>query len=221
VASVSVANTLAELSEGIGADWHEIAPALRLDRRIGAYAYLAPGLGIAGGNLERDLATVIRLADERGTDAGVIEAFVRNSRRRRDWVLQVLERHVFPGRPDPLIAILGLAYKVDTHSTKNSPALALIRALPGRRLKVHDPVVREADGLRSEASALDAIAGADVLAVMTPWSEYRALDPAAVCERLAGRWVIDPYGVFDARVMSGLGVDYATLGRPIEGGQDR
>ena len=60
VASVSVANTLADLSERIGADWNEIVPALRLDRRIGAYSYLAPGLGIAGGNLERDLATVLR-----------------------------------------------------------------------------------------------------------------------------------------------------------------
>ena len=70
VSSISVANTLAELCEGIGADWSEIVPALKLDRRIGAYAYLAPGLGIAGGNLERDLATVVRLADGIGSDAG-------------------------------------------------------------------------------------------------------------------------------------------------------
>src|SRR5262249_61279085 len=62
VASVTVANTLAQVCEKIGADWGEIAPALKLDRRIGAYAYLAPGLGIAGGNLERDLATVQRLS---------------------------------------------------------------------------------------------------------------------------------------------------------------
>lgn len=215
VASVSVANTLAELSENIGADWHEIAPALKLDRRVGPYAYLAPGLGIAGGNLERDLATVIRLAGEWGSDPGVIEAFVRNSRRRRDWALRVLERHVFPRNPDPLIALLGLAYKQDTHSTKNSPGLALARALAGRRLRVHDPAVHEADGLRAEETALAAIEGADVLVVMTPWDEYKALDPAAVKARLAGNWVIDPYGVFDAHMMADLGVNYATLGRPI------
>ena len=62
VSSISVANTLAEVCEGIGADWSEIVPALKLDRRIGAYSYLAPGLGIAGGNLERDLATIVRLS---------------------------------------------------------------------------------------------------------------------------------------------------------------
>jgi UDPglucose 6-dehydrogenase len=61
VASVTVGNTLAELCERLGADWSEIAPALKLDRRIGAHAYLAPGLGISGGNLERDLATVEQL----------------------------------------------------------------------------------------------------------------------------------------------------------------
>ena len=83
VSSISVANTLAELCEGIGADWSEIVPALKLDRRIGAYAYLAPGLGIAGGNLERDLATVVRLADGIGSDAGVVKAWVANSRHRK------------------------------------------------------------------------------------------------------------------------------------------
>ena len=55
VSTVTTTNTLAEICEAIGADWNEIVPALRLDRRIGPYAYLQPGLGIAGGNLERDL----------------------------------------------------------------------------------------------------------------------------------------------------------------------
>jgi len=76
VASVTVANVLAELSESIGADWAEIVPALRLDRRIGPYSYLSPGLGIAGGNLERDLRTVLNLAEDRGTDVGVVSAWI-------------------------------------------------------------------------------------------------------------------------------------------------
>jgi len=68
VASITTANMLAELCENIGADWAEIAPALKLDARIGPKSYLTPGLGIAGGNLERDLATVLRLADAHGAD---------------------------------------------------------------------------------------------------------------------------------------------------------
>ena len=84
VASVSTANTLAELCEKIGADWSEIVPALKLDRRIGKYSYLSPGLGISGGNLERDLATVCRFGDQYGTDVGVVRAWIKNSQYRSE-----------------------------------------------------------------------------------------------------------------------------------------
>lgn len=114
VASISVANTMAELCENLGAVWGEIVPALKLDRRIGEYSYLAPGLGIAGGNLERDLATVIRLAAEHGADAGVVEAWVRNSRHRRDWAARKIRETVLSRWPSPVLAVWGLAYKEKT-----------------------------------------------------------------------------------------------------------
>ena len=141
VASVTVANTLAGLSERIGADWSEIMPALKLDARIGRHAYLAPGLGLAGGNLERDLATITRLAAATGCEASVIAACIANSDHRRDWALRVLHSEVLSHSRDALIGILGLAYKENTHSTKNSPSLALISALAAWRLKLYDPVV--------------------------------------------------------------------------------
>src|SRR5580658_1321609 len=176
VASVSVANTLAELSEGIGADWSEIAPALKLDRRIGTFAYLSPGLGLAGGNLERDLATVMRLSRETGSDAGVVDAFLRNSRHRRDWVLRLLHGEVFASRPQALLGILGLAYKENTHSTKNSPALALIEHLGPWRLRLYDPVVPATAARHrratAAASALEAASAVDALVIMTPWPAF-------------------------------------------------
>src|SRR5204863_6387465 len=111
VASISVANTMAELCEKIGADWSEIVPALKLDRRIGAHAYLSPGLGLAGGNLERDLATVTTLAQEFGTEAGTVRAFVENSRHRKDWALRTLHKALLAKTPGAMVGILGLAYK--------------------------------------------------------------------------------------------------------------
>ena len=89
-----MANTLAELSERIGADWGEIAPSLKLDKRIGRHSYLSPGLGLAGGNLERDLATVLRMSEATGTEAGLIRAFVYNSQHRRHWALRTLHEQV-------------------------------------------------------------------------------------------------------------------------------
>ena len=217
VASVSVANTLAEVSEAIGADWSEIVPALKLDKRIGGYAYLSPGLGIAGGNLERDLATVCQLADERGTDAGVVRAWIANSRHRRDWPLGVLHRELLSKQDDPLIAVLGLAYKQDTHSTKNSPSLALLERLGAFRVRVFDPVVPASAArhprCHGAGSELEACDGADALVVMTPWSRFAKVDPGEIARRMRGRLVLDPYAVLDAGACSRAGLTYLTLGR--------
>jgi UDPglucose 6-dehydrogenase len=223
VASVTVANTLAELSERIGANWHEIVPALKLDRRIGQYSYLAPGLGLAGGNLERDLETVLRLASETGSEVGLIGSFVSNSRHRKDWVLNMLHQEVFSCVPDATIGVLGLAYKENTHSTKNSPALALIRHLTPWRLRIHDPVVPSAAAHHPRAvgcgSPLEAAAQVDALVVMTPWPEFRELQPAALARAMKGRVIIDPYRVFDGGVMTKAGFDYLTLGMPLSPAQ--
>lgn len=215
VASISVANTLAELCESIGADWSEIVPALKLDKRIGQFAYLAPGLGIAGGNLERDLATVCRLADEYGTDAGVVRASQANSRHRRDWVLRTLYREVLGTVEEPVIGVLGLAYKQDTHSTKNSPSIALLEHLKQYRVRVYDPVVsaRPPHPLCHVAvSELDACEGVDVLVVMTPWRQFGNVDPAQMAQRMRGALVVDPYEVLNAATCRAAGLRYLTLG---------
>lgn len=216
VASISVANTLAELCEHIGADWAEIVPALKLDRRIGPYSYLAPGLGIAGGNLERDLATVCNYADRYGTDAGVVRASIANSHHRRDWVLGVLYREVLSKIDDQVIAILGLAYKQDTHSVKNSPSIALLEHLKPFQVRVFDPVVPASAAphprLYGAISELDACEGADVLVVMTPWSQFSKLDPVDIAKKLRGSVVLDPYGVLGAATCRRAGLNYRMLG---------
>lgn len=218
VASVTVANTLSELCESIGADWSEIAPALKLDRRIGPHAYLAPGLGLAGGNLERDLATVMRFSEHHGTDAGVVEAWIANSRHRRGWAAGTVREAVLKHKPDALVAVWGLAYKENTHSTKNSPSLATIAQLASARLRLHDPVVpaKAAGHARAEgvADPLAAVAGCDALMVLTPWPQYRDIPVAEVARVMAGRTLIDPYRVFDARAAVEAGLDYYTLGVP-------
>ncbi len=217
VASVTVANTLAELSEKIGADWAEIAPALRLDRRIGQYSYLAPGLGIAGGNLERDLETVRGLAEEVGSDASVIGAYLHNSSYRRDWALRLVHREVLANGADAVLGVLGLAYKENTHSTKNSPALALIAELGPWRLRLFDPVVPASvvshPNAVAASSALDAAREVDALLVMTPWPVFRDLEPAHLRAAMRGRVVIDPYRVFDPAAMRAAGLRHFVLGR--------
>ena len=215
VASIGVANTMAELCEQTGADWSEIMPALKLDQRIGQYAYLAPGLGIAGGNLERDLATVLALAERHGTDAGIVAAWVANSRHRKNWTWSMLDKLVLAQHPDARVAVLGLAYKEDTHSTKNSPSLELLSHLRDRSVVVYDPVVTPtAAGIpfKAASSAMEAVQDADVICVMTPWGEFKKLSPSDFVQRMRGRCLIDPYRVIDGKAARAAGLKHVTLG---------
>src|SRR5438105_9663952 len=111
IGSVTYANTLADVCQAIGADWSEIVPALRLDARIGPAAYLRPGLGIAGGNLERDLVTLQSLSVEHDVDATYIDALIDYNNHRLDWVHRQLERRVFSLDTAPTIGMWGLTYK--------------------------------------------------------------------------------------------------------------
>jgi UDPglucose 6-dehydrogenase len=217
VSSVATSNTLAEICENIGADWSEIVPALRLDKRIGPHAYLSPGLGIAGGNLERDLVTMQRLAAEYGCDAGVVTAWQRNSAYRKDWVLRRLFRLGLLECPKEMrLGVWGLAYKQDTHSVKNSPSLELLRSLPEYHWLAYDPAAKveasEFSNVCVCASALEAAQLADVLIVMTPWQTFASVDMEAVLLAMRGRRVLDPYGVLDGDRCRELGFTYDRLG---------
>jgi UDPglucose 6-dehydrogenase len=216
VASVSTANTLAELCEKIGADWSEIVPALKLDRRIGEYSYLAPGLGIAGGNLERDLATICHFADVYGTDAGVVRSWIANSKHRRDWPLRTLHDSVLSKIPDAVVGVWGLAYKQDTHSIKNSPSIGLLKSIVDISVRVFDPVVPATVVPNKTCIAsnneLEVCDGVDVLVIMTPWPQFSKVSPKEIAQRMRGKIVLDPYKVLDAKACRTAGLQYFTLG---------
>jgi UDPglucose 6-dehydrogenase len=213
--SISITNSLAEVCEKINADWSEIVPALRMDKRIGHHAYLSPGLGISGGNLERDLATILRFAEQYETDGSVVAAFIANSQYRRDWALRILRQFVLNQNPDVRISLLGLTYKENTNSLKNSPAIALLNALAPHPLIAYDPVaVVEVcwAHVTLKSTVLDAISGTDVLVIMTPWPEFRSITMEQLRFHMNGRTVLDPYRVLDGKTLISAGFTYFTLG---------
>ncbi|MDD5301110.1 MAG: nucleotide sugar dehydrogenase [Gallionella sp.] len=217
VASVSTANTLAELCEKIGADWSEIVPALKLDRRIGNYSYLAPGLGISGGNLERDLATVCRFAEKHGTDAGVVRAWLVNSEHRKGWPARTIRTELANGAKNAIVAVWGLAYKENTHSVKNSPSLLALSQLQDISVRLYDPVVSASVAQHPQAleaaDPLEAATGADALMVLTPWPEFRNVAPGEIAKVMKGHLVVDPYSILDERAARAAGLRVVTLGR--------
>lgn len=220
VASVSTANTLAEISEKIGADWSEIIPALKLDKRIGQYSYLEPGLGIAGGNLERDLITITNIAKEFGTDAGVVESWIANSAYRKEWVFRKLHELVLSKHVNPVVAVWGLAYKINTKSVKNSPSLVLLRNMKKIDVKAYDPqaIIEQSSfpDVKQVSSPLEACKGAHALVIMTPWAEFKLTDLSELRKSLNGNVIIDPYKILDGQLCEKMGFIYLTLGRATE-----
>mgnify|MGYP001241361947 CR=1 FL=1 len=215
VSSISVANTLSELCEGIGADWSEIVPALKLDRRIGQYSYLAPGLGISGGNLERDLATVCNLGKQVNSHTDIVHAWINNSVHRKKWVAdQIIDQ--LSHLETPIIALLGLSYKENTHSLKNAPSITTLEKIRNMRVQAFDPVVKMIQGsyplLTHSETALKAVCNADAVAIMTPWSEFSNLTLSEVLSAMNGNLVIDPWGVMREEAKTNKEVNYKTLG---------
>lgn len=218
VASVTTANTLAELCEEIGADWAEIVPSLRLDLRIGKHAYINPGLGIAGGNLERDLATVMKLSQKYHTDASSVAASIAYSNYCKDWAWRKLSACVLSQTPDAQICVLGLTYKEDTHSTKNSASLALLEHLTPANVTVFDPeapIDAAKPDFRRMDTILEALSGADVLLIMTPWEQFRSITAEDLIGTMRGTTVIDPYRMLGSTALKSCGFTCITLGAPV------
>ncbi len=195
-AQVCTANTLAEVCEKIGADWQEIIPSLRLDKRIGQHAYISPGLGLSGGNIERDLKTVSHIGYEMGAKVTVPMAYMEHSRYRKQWSIRKFFEHYDTKNRSCAVAILGLAYKENTHSVKNSPAVELLEALPDVAIRVYDPVVKELITNKKMifcSTPQEAVKNADILCVMTPWDEFKNADWPTLTASMRGKIIIDPY----------------------------
>ena len=200
-ANIAAANSLAELAESLGADWRDIEPALREDRRIGQHSYISPGPGIGGANLTRDLLGIQAMAEARGVNADLARGLLKHSDHMRDWTMRVLIR-LRDVQQIKRLWILGVAYKPGTTSTRGSAGRALVEALePAVDMLIHDPLAQlptRPEGSRAAValSVEQVLAECDVVVVTTPWPEYapllqRSLDGAE------GPVVVDPYRLID------------------------
>jgi len=215
-ASVTYANTLADVCEVVGADWCEMIPALQLDGRIGPKAYLQPSLGFAGGNLERDLVTVQSVCRARGVDAGLLDEVLAFNYRRYHWVVLKVRQLVFGHGKRPVIGLWGLTYKKDTHSTKNSPALQFIRDFHAAAdIRAWDPAVTSADvemPITLVSQRDDVLDNADALVIMNDWTNFSTPDVPAMVQRMRRPLVIDCSGVLLSRRTELGGIEYSAMG---------
>ncbi|HEY9246944.1 MAG TPA: nucleotide sugar dehydrogenase, partial [Candidatus Methanoperedens sp.] len=214
--SVIYANTIADLCEAYGADMNEIIPALRLDKRIGTHAYIRPGLGVTGGNLERDMMTLRQLEEKKGICSDVIDLLINLNKIRYRWVEKKLKKYLFHKIEKPRICIWGLAYKKDTASLKNSISLRIIEDLSGSATFVaYDPLVKSIGNPRVNIrkDRYDAARGAHCLIVTTDPDEFKALDIEKLRKLMKYPFIIDCINLYSARSEDFSGFKYIAIGK--------
>jgi UDPglucose 6-dehydrogenase len=199
-ASLSTANSLAEIARNINADWDDIKSALKLDARIGPNSYISPGLGISGGNIERDLQNITNLATQFDCHSGVFESFKNASTYYKLWPSMVLKTIRPPILPKELICVWGLTYKKNTHSVKNSPAIANILALKDEyRIRVYDPVANLPNNLMElcdfETNFSQSLNDCSALLILTDWEMFSSNLSESLIYQLSKIDIIDPYGM--------------------------
>jgi len=219
---ISFINAMAEVCEEAGADVIPLAEALGHDERIGR-RFLSPGLGYGGGCLPKDIRAFRATAADLGVSSldsllGTVDAINLG---RRDRVVE-LARQAAGGTLDGRrVAVLGVAFKPNSDDVRDSPSLAVCHRLAGEGaiVSVHDPVAmpsaaRKRPGLRYAPSASEAAEGADLVLHLTEWSDYRAIDPAALARVVARRVIIDARCCLDADLWREAGWTMHVLGRP-------
>ena len=198
--SITTTNTLCELAEKLGADWDDISNSLRLDRRIGMNAYVTPGLGLSGGNIERDLRTTTKLASGLGTENSFIQSIEQNSRHRKLWPYRIIQDQFELEQKMLKIAIWGLAYKKNTNSIKNSPAINNMKMLASSCIfNVFDPIAELPDSVELPAvvfsKILDSLNDVDALIIFNDSKIFSDVPISEIGKRMKGNLIIDPFGM--------------------------
>ena len=211
---VSFVNAIANLCEAVGADVREVVLGMGYDKRIG-FEFLKPGPGWGGSCFPKDTRALVRIAEDAGYDFGLLKGVIQVNDEQFERVTEKVERLAGGSLNGATVAVWGLTFKARTGDLRDSPSLAVIQRLQARgaRIQAFDPTVESLDGIDILADPYAACEGANVLAVLTEWDEFRWLDFAKVHDALASPAIVDARNLLDAAAMKRRGFVYEGIGR--------
>ncbi len=220
---ISFMNELANLAEKLGADIELVRKGIGSDPRIG-FHFLYPGVGYGGSCFPKDVQALIRTAQEAGQALQVLQAVEAANDAQKGVLAQKITRRLGQDLSGKTFALWGLAFKPNTDDMREAPSLVLIADLlaRGASIRAYDPVAsHEAQRILGAhprigyaATPMEALDGADALAIVTEWKEFRSPDFDAIRARLKTPVIFDGRNLYDPATPRRAGIEYFPIGRP-------
>jgi UDPglucose 6-dehydrogenase len=219
---ISFMNELANLAEKLGADIELVRKGIGSDPRIG-FHFLYPGVGYGGSCFPKDVQALIRTAQEAGQALQVLQAVEAANEAQKGVLAKKITKRLGKDLSGKTFALWGLAFKPNTDDMREAPSLVLIADLlaRGASIRAYDPVAtHEAQRILGQnprisyaATPMEALDGADALAIVTEWKEFRSPDFEAIKSKLKTPVIFDGRNLYDPTAPRRAGLEYFAIGR--------
>jgi UDPglucose 6-dehydrogenase len=217
---ISFINAVAAICEGVGADIRDVVLGLGYDKRIG-HEFLRPGPGWGGSCFPKDTKALVKIAEGAGYDFGLLKGVITVNDQQYERIVSKIRLACDGTLQGKTIAIWGITFKAGTDDQRDSPSIEVALRLldQGAHLKMHDPTVVEVPRLLAGKNvsifdtALDAASGADVIAVLTEWDEFRWLNPVEIGKVVKSHHIVDGRNHLDRSEWVRSGFSYEGIGR--------
>ena len=217
---ITFINEIADLCEKVGANVNDVARGIGLDGRIGR-KFLHAGPGYGGSCFPKDTLALVKTAQDYGAPLKIVETVVAVNEARKLAMADRITAALGGSVKGKTVAALGLTFKPNTDDMRDSPSLAILPALAkaGATVRAFDPEgMEEAKKLMPDLvycrDAYDCMTGADAVAIITEWNEFRSLDFARMKQLLRQPNVVDLRNVYNPAEMVEAGFHYSSIGRP-------
>jgi UDPglucose 6-dehydrogenase len=219
---ISFMNEVANIAERVGADIEKVRIGIGSDPRIG-YSFIYPGTGYGGSCFPKDVQALIRSSHDAGHEPTILNAVESVNARQKEVLFHKMSRHFEGKLAGRTVAIWGLSFKPNTDDMREAPSRTLIGLLikAGSRVQAYDPVAAD-EAKRIYAAeprfslaknAYQAAEGADALAIVTEWQEFRSPDFDRLRELLKSPVIFDGRNLYDPAMVSRFGLTYHAIGR--------
>jgi len=216
---ISFMNEVARVCDLYGANVDEVRRAIASDTRIGS-AFLFPGVGYGGSCFPKDVKAILKFAKDKGYDFKILDAVEDVNQAQKSVLVEKIQKH-FGSLKGKTIAVWGLAFKPRTDDMREAPAITIINSLlkAGAKVQAYDPEATETakrvlgNKITYVKKSYDALTGADALALITEWNEFREPDYARMKKLMRQPIVFDGRNIYNPAQMKAQGFTYFSIGR--------